>query len=159
DGGRLVLYRHGPIVDTDVLMSWDLAGGTKLWERVTPGIGQQQGLLVSSPDGRQIARSFSKMLDAGVVEVVDADNGRRVCSLRGHADRVIRIGFSPDGRRVITSDVRGEVKVWDAESGRSLLDLKRAESRFLTVLSFTPDGTRLAGLAKNGKNWAIVEWD
>jgi WD40 repeat protein len=160
DSGRLVLDQHGSPGDgTDVLTSWDLGAGNKLWEVATPGIGQRPRLLVHSPDGRRIARSFSGYSDPGVVEVVDGDTGKRVCTLRGHADVVEYLRFSPDGRRVATSTRLGELRVWDVESGRALLDLKRAESRSLTVLTFTPDGHRLAALMGDGKNSAIVEWD
>jgi WD40 repeat protein len=126
DGSRVVLSQYGSLRGPDVLSSWELSTGKKLWELTSPGLGQQFGLLVYSPDGRRVARSSSAIGGPGVVEVVDADTGRRVFTLRGHSGSVLSLRFSPDCRRIATSDLT-EVKLWDAESGRALLDLKRPD--------------------------------
>ncbi len=159
DGSWLALYRHGPARTTDVLTAWELGTGEKAWEVATPSMGQQLGLLAYSPDGRRLARPFSGFGAPGVVEVLDAGSGRHVCLLRGHSQAVASLRFSPDGRRIITSDDQSEVKFWDAESGKNLLDLKRPGSERLHALTFTPDGHRVVGLSSGGKGIGLVEWD
>jgi WD40 repeat protein len=63
------------------------------------------------------------------------------------------MAFSPDGRRIAGAGKRrlevfgpsgsGEVKVWDAETGRELLTLQGHTSDVWSV-AFSPDGQRLA---------------
>ena len=67
--------------------------------------------------------------------------------------------FSPDGRRIATSQQNGEIILWDADSLRALIDLTRPESEGLHVLTFTPEGDRLFALARDGKGIGIVQWD
>jgi WD40 repeat protein len=158
DGSRVVLYQYGNLRAADILTSWELSTGKKLWELTSPGLGQQLGLLAYSPDGRRVARSYSAMGGPGVVELVDADTGRCVFALRGHSGSVLTLRFSPDCRRIATSDFT-EVKLWDAESGRALLDLKRPEGDFLQLLTSSPEGRRLFALAREDRGIGIVQWD
>jgi WD40 repeat protein len=59
--------------------------------------------------------------------------------------------FSPDGKRLASGGGRGEVEVWDAQTGLELLTLNGAQLR----LCFSPDGRRLA--SASGK--AVKVWD
>ncbi len=155
DGSRVVLYEHGPIRKADVLTSWDVRMGKGIWERSFPPLGQQAPLLVYSPDGRRIAWWHSALMGApGAVEILDAETGKRVGALR--EGQVMNVRFSPDGRRIATSQQNGEIIIWDAESFRALVDLKRPGSEGLHVLTFTPEGTgylRLRGTGRLSGSW------
>jgi WD40 repeat protein len=45
-------------------------------------------------------------------------------TLRGHEERVSSVGFSPDGRRVVSGSFDNTIKIWDAATGREALTLK-----------------------------------
>ena len=68
----------------------------------------------------------------------------KVCkTLRGHANYVDDVAFSPDGKRLATASVDQTAKVWDAESGKELLTLG-GHSNYVDGVAFSPDGKRLA---------------
>ena len=65
------------------------------------------------------------------------------------------MAFSPDGRRLATSDRSRRVAIWDARSARKLFDLPPLESP-ITDLAFAPDGSRLAVATAEA---SITLWD
>jgi WD40 repeat protein len=60
-----------------------------------------------------------------------------------HETYVIRVAFSPDGSRLASGDLAGNVKVWDARTGKKL-HFFHAHDRQIWALAFSPDGRRLA---------------
>jgi WD40 repeat protein len=107
-----------------------------------------------SPDGTQI-------LTAGrgnVARVCDARTGKVLRELKGHTTPVISMAFSHDGTRIVTggdSQPRmigsgvitgvqgpGEVKVWDARTGKALFDLK-GHTGAVSSVAFSPDGMHI----------------
>jgi WD40 repeat protein/serine/threonine protein kinase len=60
-----------------------------------------------------------------------------------HEATVMCAQFSPDGQRVVTGAADGAVRVWDAQSGRRLLDLP-PHGRRVRHAVFSPDGERIA---------------
>jgi WD40 repeat protein/tRNA A-37 threonylcarbamoyl transferase component Bud32 len=63
--------------------------------------------------------------------------------LRGHAATVRRAQFSPDGTRLVTSDEKGAVKLWDVAAGKELFTLEAPPEGplpFGTPVSFGPKG-------------------
>jgi WD40 repeat protein/tRNA A-37 threonylcarbamoyl transferase component Bud32 len=69
-------------------------------------------------------------------------------TLRGHTGLVFSVAFSPNGKRLASASgdraqpgQRGEVKVWDTDTGRAVLALPARE---VSSLAYSPDGTRLA---------------
>jgi WD40 repeat protein len=52
-----------------------------------------------------------------MVKVWDATTGQEVLTLKGHADAVHGVAFSPDGRCLATSSWDRQVMLWDAGTG------------------------------------------
>jgi WD40 repeat protein len=106
------------------------------------------------PDGQRLA---SASLDK-TIRIWETATGREILCFQAHAQGVNCVAFSPDGRRVATAageawshamrvgtrpDVGGEVKVWDAATGRELLSI-HGHSDTVWGVAFSPDGQRLA---------------
>ena len=101
-----------------------------------------------SPDGKRLASAGEG------VKVWDAQTGHELLSLKGRNGDWTSgssVAFSPDGKHLASTwdDAKqekdytaGEVKVWDAQTGRELLSIKGDISTF--ALAFSPDGKRLA---------------
>jgi WD40 repeat protein len=114
-------------------------------------------VLAFSPDGSRLAVGAGveakRFLTATQVKVLDVATGRELAVMQGGARPVKDLTFSPDGTRVAASvgarDARGlqvdaELWVWDAATGKKLLDIHRSRAT-VDSLTFSPDGTRLAG--------------
>jgi len=71
--------------------------------------------------------------------------------LEGHTESIYSVAFSPDGRKIITSDYNGTVRIWETESGKELQQLRWHESKNTNFFSntvfsavFSPDGKKIA---------------
>jgi hypothetical protein len=78
-------------------------------------------------------------------------------TLRGHSGIVVRVAFSPDGRRIVTGSEDGTAKVWDAASGKELLTLRGHSDRVWSV-AFSQDGRRIVTGSEDGtaRVWAAA---
>ncbi len=107
--------------------------------------------VVFSPDGRRLATTGGAW---DPVKVWDAASGRLLHRLEGG----LAFAFSPDGRHIATvtpeSGVSraggpvetkgGEIKVWEAATGREVGSVKSRSGPNICGLTFSPDGKRLA---------------
>jgi WD40 repeat protein len=80
------------------------------------------------------------------VKLWDAQTGKVLRTFQGTSWGV---AFSPDGKRLASvawDDQRGELKVWDTQTGGKLFLLKGHVHRVISV-AFSADGKRLASVA------------
>jgi WD40 repeat protein len=66
-----------------------------------------------------------------------------VRTLDGHADEIASVGFSPDGRSVVTASRDGSARVWLADGTGEALVLKVGDNESTFWAEFSPDGTRV----------------
>ena len=122
-----------------------------------------------SPDGTRIVIGS----DDHAAKVWDALTGMPIVELKGNTAGILSVAFSPDGKRIVTGSKRENAfegqgspavtRVWDAKTGRPLLDMKGHTEDVLSV-AFSPDGTRI--LTGDGfvRGWSVmpkeaVIWD
>jgi WD40 repeat protein/tetratricopeptide (TPR) repeat protein len=138
------------------------------WDANTPSLSvafSPAGLPAFSARGDHPGATGQRLASGAadkVVRIWDAQSGQQVLALRGHAEGVTSVAFSPDGTRLAsgagdpTDRTRpGEVKVWDTSSGQELLTLRGHAARVSSV-AFSPDGTRLAS---GSADKTVKVWD
>ncbi len=62
--------------------------------------------------------------------------------LFGHADDVVSVAYSPDGKRIVTASRDGTARIWDSKDGVETAILK-GHSRAVLTAEFSSDGTRV----------------
>jgi WD40 repeat protein len=111
-------------------------------------------LAVAASTGSPLGPTDTAFASSAEVKVYDAGTGQERLVLKGHYNSGVRLVlFSPDGRRIVTSSgyvqgagqVRDEVKVWDAATGRELLTWRDVPP-LVWNMAFSPDGNRLTAV-------------
>jgi eukaryotic-like serine/threonine-protein kinase len=76
------------------------------------------------PDGRWLALGCND----GTIRLADRKDGTIFTVLRGHGGAITQVGFTPDGRQLLSCGLDGEVCVWDMRSPRQ--DVRRLDGLF-----------------------------
>jgi hypothetical protein len=99
-----------------------------------------------SPDGKTLATGSYQELT-----LWDVEKGEPKKRLTGFADRVVAIAYSADGKFIATGGGAptedGEIKEFEADSGKQVLDIKNGHSDTVFGVAFSPDGKLLATCA------------
>src|SRR5205085_4979007 len=112
--------------------------------------------LAFAPDGASLAVGGFRELT-----VWDLATGSIRVRLADFADRVLAVAYSPDGKLLATGGgapaADGELKLFDATTGRAVLELPAAHGDTVFGVSFSPDGKLLATAAadKLVKVWEL----
>jgi tetratricopeptide (TPR) repeat protein len=123
---------------------WDARTGTHLFD-----LKGRPGTVLSvafSPDAKRIVtagyRTESPTEQRAEATVWDARTGTALFDLKGHARAVFRVSFTPDATRIVTRSYDWTTRVWDARSGKELVN----EPIPITVEPgpVTPDGRLFA---------------
>ena len=95
-----------------------------------------------SPDGKKVLMAS---WGGNGATIWDANSGEKLIVYKGNTGGMGFPTWSPNGERIATGDTNGEVKIWDAETGNTLLSFSVPSENFLFQLDWSPDGTRLTG--------------
>ena len=146
---------------------WDAATGQIIR---TIDTGQIGGLSLSR-DGKRIVtvtckQDLSHKAQVGdrmvqvwdnMAQVWDVDTGNQLFSVPNpNVDDPYFGGygaaFNPDGARIATATGKGNITIWDINSGKEVMTLSGHTSN-VNWLAYSPDGTRLASSADTVKIW------
>ena len=134
------------------ILFWDVARRRRLG-RITLCFGLNPLVPLFSPEGRWFA-----VFREAQVEFFDARSGRMTPegSIRNPTRKhFLEPAFSPDGRRLLTTDKSKVIRLWDVES-RQLLEEWNWEIGMVNWIRFAPDG-QTAAAAGSGRK--VVVWD
>jgi len=146
--GRCVASGASNFSTRDNLMLWDATSGVRS-ANFAKGCPQ-----VSSVAFRWDGRRLATACRDGTVRIWNADAGGLVRTLPRQSNVVATVAYSPDGRYLAsaTTDIfhpraydreHGEVKLWDADTGREIRTLGGHTAGVFDV-AFSPDGRYLA---------------
>ncbi|GAA4194611.1 hypothetical protein GCM10022252_39280 [Streptosporangium oxazolinicum] len=87
-----------------------------------------------------------------------------VAQLRGNAETVNAVAFSPDGETLAGGDSEGAVTMWNARTRQPIGDPLTGHTRAVQAMAFSPDGGLLASAGSNGEgtepgDHTVVLWD
>jgi WD40 repeat protein len=168
--GRLLafVFYHGKInrIDTNRAILFDAHSGQELRHFDIQGPHQPSGLAFRFDGARLVVTA------SGIGQVWDPETGKRIVTLANDQDRPINDAiFSPDGRRILTrpsgrgismaTTNKPNASVWDAETGKLLLDLKhndRVNAAACSVIAFSADGRRILTASASARFGASL-WD
>ena len=75
--------------------------------------------------------------------------GDLVRTIRGEADQLRCLAFTPDGRNVAAAGKGKVIRIWDIATGQELLSLEGHKAQ-INALAFSPDGSMLASCSHDG---------
>jgi WD40 repeat protein len=106
--------------------------------------------LAAAPDGNRLASA-----DSAGVRLWNPALSEPTQVLQGNTTGVRVLAFSPDGKRLLTGDEVGNLRIWDAATGRELVTMG-FERRPVNGVAWTPDGKTV--LARHGDG-SVSRWD
>ncbi|QLG70802.1 hypothetical protein HG535_0A07440 [Zygotorulaspora mrakii] len=93
----------------------------------------------------------------------DCDTQTPMITLKGHANWVLCVSWSPDGALVATGSMDNTVRLWDAVTGKPHGDALRGHLKWITSLTWEPfhivkpgESPKLASASKDG---TVKIWD
>lgn len=139
-------------------------------QRSSPRVAPSQAAPAASETRSVWADRFSKLpVQPGAWdEVVEGLNGKTppgLLSVVGmgkaqHWGPVQRITYSPDGQLVLTGGAEGDIKVWEAGTGRLQRTLQSHQDE-IVLIGFSADGKTLISASKDSEIqfWDTASWE
>jgi WD40 repeat protein/tRNA A-37 threonylcarbamoyl transferase component Bud32 len=120
---------------------WDMATGAELYSLKRGPSPYQPLRLEFEGDGDRVVITD----DDGTARVYDLATRTEVATRKNLVPRQLLWDLSPDGQRVVTSDVEGDysVAIWEAKTGRPILTIGQHTMRHGMRVVFSPDGRRI----------------
>lgn len=133
------------------LVAWSLGEPAATAWLVTAHDGWLRGLAVS-PDGTTVATCGNDR----TVKLWRGADGGALATCPGHESHVYAVAWHPDGQRLVSCDLKGFLKEWDA-AGAPVRDLGRAEALWKYDTQFRADigGARTLAFRADGAQLAV----
>lgn len=133
---------------------WDAATGTRVRTfRESDTRAPNRGVVCFSPDGTRLAIASGRS-----VELWDVAGGeqplRTIHAVQGRTPMVWALGWTGDGKVLMTAGADGFVRLWD-ENGRELRAFEWGIGK-VYCCAFSPDGLTCAAGGEKGQ---VVVWD
>jgi WD40 repeat protein/tetratricopeptide (TPR) repeat protein len=107
-------------------------------------LGRRVSAPAVSPDGSRLAvGTLDRFFFLSEVDVWDAATGRLTARIP-HRNWVNGMGFTPDGRVLITGGFEGSINTWDATTGQRLGRVHSLGGLWATGFALAPDGRSVA---------------
>jgi len=150
DGRKLATVGNNGIIeiwDTSSLVNIPPTANAGTDQTVEVSTGVELFDLAWSPDGQLLAAATStgvKIFDNNLAEITQ---------LTGHTGYVLSVAWKPDGRQLASGGSVGDhaIRIWDYEATTGNFSLRTViptVSSTLSLVRWSPDGTKLASLAE-----------
>jgi WD40 repeat protein len=124
--------------------SWD--GSLRVWNMETGkqigedwrDEGARMNTIALSPDGKKVLSGSGD----GAVRLWDIDTAKVIAKWTGHTAGVISLCWNGDGRRAVSCAYYDGARVWDAETGGTMLELLGSSN--VEAVVYSPDETMIA---------------
>ena len=96
-----------------------------------------------APKNSKISMQYCKLFQKTLtIKMGQMEHWSEKCILRpaDHDGVVASVVFSPDGRRIVSGSWDRTVRVWDAQTGLSVMDPLTGHDDYVTSVAFSPDG-------------------
>ena len=136
------------------VLEWDIDGEAVVRRTIEPTVRPrpQEDLMLSvADDGEKVATAAGR-----VCEVWNGLTGERLAELR-HPEKIEAMATGPDGSLVVTSDVKGRLRLWDLESGAQR-ELNAVPGRVNRLAIGIGDLTIAGTSAHGGVGWVWYAW-
>ena len=138
-------------IGSDCITAIDRVSGPLGWTETVIPVGKGPEGIDLSPDGKELWAAHSR--DGGV-SIIDVAEKKVVASLNAGTKRSNRLKFTPDGQRVLISDLEGDdLVVVDVPARKEIKRMKLG--RQPEGILITPDGSR-AYVAVAGDNQVAI---
>ncbi len=121
----------------------DPAPGLNNDDRLTFGGQYSYGRF--SPDGKTLAAVVSEAPKA--IRLVEAEKGDELRRIDATA-KIVRMAFTPDSKRIATTERDKAVRLYDCESGKevwsTVLELNNPYENYTSAIAISPDGKTVA---------------
>ena len=88
-------------------------------------------------------------ISIAVVSAWGENRQRLIRTFEGHADQVLAVSVTPDGRHVVSGSRDKTVKLWDLETG-ALIRTFEGHANYIYEVAVTPDGRHVVSGSRFG---------